>query len=77
MSSSAASLNASDVRRPRHSTRFSWDWIGVVPFFAFATLFLFLPSLVLFVGSFQDAKGNFTFANITGFSPPRSSTPTG
>jgi putative spermidine/putrescine transport system permease protein len=70
MSSSAASLSASDVRRPRHSTRFSWDWIGVVPFFAFATLFLFLPSLVLFVGSFQDAKGNFTFANITGLFTP-------
>jgi putative spermidine/putrescine transport system permease protein len=58
------------VRRPRHSTRFSWDWIGVVPFFAFATLFLFLPSLVLFVGSFQDAKGSFTFANITGLFTP-------
>ena len=70
MSSSAASLSASDVRRPRHSTRFSWDWIGVVPFFAFATLFLFLPSLVLFVGSFQDAKGSFTFANITGLFTP-------
>jgi putative spermidine/putrescine transport system permease protein len=70
MSSSAASLTASDVRRPRQSTRFSWDWIGVVPFFAFATLFLFLPSLVLFVGSFQDAKGSFTFANITGLFTP-------
>jgi putative spermidine/putrescine transport system permease protein len=70
MSSSATSLHASDVRRPRHATRFSWDWIGVVPFFAFATLFLFLPSLVLFVGSFQDAKGSFTFANITGLFTP-------
>lgn len=63
-------MHASDVRRPRHASRFSWDWIGVVPFFAFATLFLFLPSLVLFVGSFQDAKGNFTFANITGLFTP-------
>ena len=42
----------------------------MVPFFAFATLFLFLPSLVLFVGSFQDAKGSFTFANITGLFTP-------
>ena len=42
----------------------------MVPFFAFATLFLFLPSLVLFVGSFQDAKGGFTFANITGLFTP-------
>jgi len=70
MSSSAASLNASGTVRPRRSTRFSWDWIGVVPFFTFATLFLFLPSLVLFVGSFQDAKGSFTFANITGLFTP-------
>jgi len=70
MSSSAASLSASGTVRPRRSTRFSWDWLGVVPFFAFATLFLFLPSLVLFVGSFQDAKGSFTFANITGLFTP-------
>ncbi len=70
MSSNTASLNASDVRRPRRSSRFSWDWIGVAPFFLFAILFLFLPSLVLFVGSFQDAKGNFTLANITGLFTP-------
>jgi len=44
--------------------------LGAVPFFAFAILFLFLPSLVLFVGSFQDAKGNFTLANITGLFIP-------
>jgi putative spermidine/putrescine transport system permease protein len=42
----------------------------VAPFFLFATLFLFLPSLVLFVGSFQDAKGNWTFANIAGLFTP-------
>jgi len=42
----------------------------VAPFFLFATLFLFLPSLVLFVGSFQNAKGNFTLANITGLFTP-------
>jgi len=60
----------SGARRPKPSSRFSWDWLGVVPFFAFAILFLFLPSLVLFVGSFQDAKGNFTLANITGLFTP-------
>jgi putative spermidine/putrescine transport system permease protein len=61
---------ASGARRPKPSSRFSWDWLGVVPFLAFAVLFLFLPSLVLFVGSFQDAKGNFTLANITGLFTP-------
>jgi putative spermidine/putrescine transport system permease protein len=61
---------ASGASRPKPSPRFSWDWLGVIPFFAFAILFLFLPSLVLFVGSFQDAKGNFTLANITGLFTP-------
>lgn len=70
MSSNAALLTASDARRPRRSSRFSWDWLGVVPFFLFAILFLFLPSLILFVGSFQDNKGNPTFANITGLFTP-------
>ncbi len=39
-------------------------WIGVVPFFLFAILFLFLPSLRLFEGSFTAASGAFTFGNI-------------
>jgi putative spermidine/putrescine transport system permease protein len=39
-------------------------WLGVVPFFLFATLFLILPSLRLFIGSFTDSAGQFTFANI-------------
>lgn len=38
-------------------------WVGVIPFLAFAFLFLVLPSLYLFIGSFQDAKGQFTLAN--------------
>jgi putative spermidine/putrescine transport system permease protein len=70
MSSSSIAGMASDAQRPKPSSRFSWDWLGVVPFFAFALLFLFLPSLVLFVGSFQDAAGNFTLANITGLFTP-------
>jgi len=40
------------------------NWLGVVPFFLFAFLFLILPSLRLFVGSFTDNEGNFTFQNI-------------
>src|SRR5688572_10644576 len=39
-------------------------WLGVVPFFLFAILFLFLPSLRLFTASFTDIEGNFTFNNI-------------
>lgn len=39
-------------------------WLGVLPFFLFAILFLVLPSLRLFVGSFTNNDGQFTFANI-------------
>jgi putative spermidine/putrescine transport system permease protein len=56
--------------RARPARRFSWAWLGVVPFFVFVTLFLFLPSLALFAGSFQDAQGQFTLANIAGLFTP-------
>ena len=55
---------------------FDWKkWLGVVPFFLFTFLFILLPSLSLFVGSFQDSQGNFTFQNpasirIHGFGTP-------
>jgi putative spermidine/putrescine transport system permease protein len=39
-------------------------WIGLVPFFAFITFFLILPSTSLFLGAFRDSKGSFTLANI-------------
>ena len=46
-------------------TAFDWKkWIGVAPFFLFALLFLVLPSLRLFIGSFTDIDGQFTFANV-------------
>ncbi len=48
----------------------NWNWIGIAPFFLFAVLFLVLPAGSLFVGSFQDAQGHFTLANVEGlFSP--------
>ncbi len=39
-------------------------WFGVFPFFLFAILFLVLPSLRLFIGSFTNNEGQFTFANL-------------
>jgi putative spermidine/putrescine transport system permease protein len=39
-------------------------WLGVIPFFLFAILFLILPSLRLFIGSFTDNAGRFTVGNI-------------
>ncbi len=40
------------------------DWLGVVPFFAFAILFLIWPTVSLIVGGFQDAQGHFTLDNL-------------
>jgi putative spermidine/putrescine transport system permease protein len=44
--------------------RMSWAWVGVVPFLAFALMFLILPTGFLMVGAFQDAEGHFTLANL-------------
>jgi putative spermidine/putrescine transport system permease protein len=41
-----------------------WNWIGVAPFLLFAVMFLLLPATSLFIGSFQDAQGNFTLNNL-------------
>ena len=44
---------------------FDWKkWVGVIPFFLFAILFLVLPSLRLIAGSFSNEEGKFTIANI-------------
>ncbi len=53
------------IKRP-----LSRSWLGVIPFLAFALFFIFLPSLSLFVGSFQDANGNYTLDNIRGLFTP-------
>ena len=39
-------------------------WIGLIPFFLFALLFIILPSVRLLGGSFLDSEGQFTFKNI-------------
>ncbi len=48
----------------------SWAWLGVTPFFVFALLFLILPTGFLFIGSFEDADGQFTFNNILNLFQP-------
>jgi len=54
-------LPASKMPTPRSNLR---NWIGVIPFFLFALLFIFLPSVRLFIGSFTNADGQFTFENV-------------
>ncbi|MDR3669866.1 MAG: ABC transporter permease subunit [Holophaga sp.] len=39
-------------------------WLGLVPFALFALAFMILPAGSLLVGSFQDADGAFTLANL-------------
>jgi putative spermidine/putrescine transport system permease protein len=50
--------------------RFRWTWIGVVPFFVFATLFLVIPTWSLIQGSFQDQQGQFTVQNYLNLTQP-------
>ena len=72
MSNNPTVVVASGVSHPKPLTRkrISWDWVGVLPFFLFTVMFLVLPSIILFVGSFQDSTGSFTFANILGLFTP-------
>ncbi|HET6845887.1 MAG TPA: ABC transporter permease subunit, partial [Anaerolineales bacterium] len=49
------------LARPRR--RFTWTWLGVAPFFLFAILFLFLPSVSIFIRSFEKLGGGYTLQN--------------
>ena len=44
--------------------RLSLVWLGTVPFFAYALIFLFLPSGQVMVGAFRDVDGGFTLDNL-------------
>jgi len=59
-----------DAPKVRPATSDWKKWIGVVPFFLFTFLFILLPSISLFVGSFQDTQGNFTLKNFIDLSDP-------
>lgn len=50
--------------------RLSFAWVGLVPFFVFALLFLLLPTAFLIVGAFQDVTGRFTLQNIANLFQP-------
>jgi putative spermidine/putrescine transport system permease protein len=50
--------------------RFNWAWLGVMPFFLFAILFIFIPSASLFIDSFRGVDGAFTLQNIWDLSKP-------
>jgi putative spermidine/putrescine transport system permease protein len=45
-------------------------WLPVVPFFAFALLFMIVPSSSLFIKSFLNSDGQFTFQNMADLFTP-------
>jgi putative spermidine/putrescine transport system permease protein len=42
----------------------SYAWIGLLPFFAYAMLFLFIPAGEVIVGAFKDNKGAATMQHV-------------
>lgn len=50
--------------------RLPLDWLGVVPFAAFAVLFLLLPTLYIVLGAFSTPTGGVTLANLAGLAAP-------
>lgn len=50
--------------------RIPWAWLGVVPFFAVVTAFMFWPAISIIVQSFLDRQRNFTLQNIIDLSQP-------
>jgi putative spermidine/putrescine transport system permease protein len=67
-----AQTRAPSLTVPRTWRRkWSWAWIGILPFLAFALLFLILPTLNLVVGAFQTPDGSFTLDNIRRLNHPQ------
>jgi putative spermidine/putrescine transport system permease protein len=59
-----------DVPRVRPARRTSWAWLGLVPFFLFAFLFIFAPVAYLVGGSFQNNEGQTTLQNYADLATP-------
>ncbi len=50
--------------------RRSWAWLGIVPFLAFALVFLILPTLQIVLGAFRTPEGTPTLSNVAGLFQP-------
>jgi putative spermidine/putrescine transport system permease protein len=68
----AITVDARDALSPPPGRRRApWSLLGVVPFFAFALMFLVIPTTYLVVGSFQDQAGHLTAQNYLDLTQPR------
>ena len=72
MTDVAAACESARMRlRARPGRRFSWSWLGLVPFFAFAIAFLIIPTFYLVTGSFHDrVRASPTLQNYADLSQP-------
>jgi putative spermidine/putrescine transport system permease protein len=57
-------LNSTSAGTKSIARRIPWEWLGLLPFFLFTIAFLLIPASALFIGSFQNAEGQFTLENI-------------
>ncbi|HEX6916949.1 MAG TPA: ABC transporter permease [Phycicoccus sp.] len=57
-------------RRARSRFRPSGALLGVVPFFAYTTVFLLIPTLVVVIGAFLDGDNQPTLGNVEGLTQP-------
>ncbi len=53
---------ATPLRRIRR--RLPVEWLGIMPFVAFALLFLIMPTMKIVIGAFQTQDGGFTLQNL-------------
>lgn len=56
------------ARRPPF--RISWNWVGIVPFLAFAGAFLVLPTVVLGLRALESPDGSTTLENFRNLATP-------
>jgi len=58
-------VRASPGRRPGGAL------LGVIPFFAYTTIFLAIPTLIVVIGAFLDGSGRPTMGNLTALTQPQ------
>jgi len=54
----------------RPARRLSWSWLGLVPYFVFALMFIGAPVSYLVIGSFQNEAGETTLQNYVDLTAP-------